>query len=63
MLITIMTSLILLFVFQNMCIQLNYVIAPITPISIIMVILLLIIIEVIFPVMLGGLRYDQIREY
>ena len=61
--ITIMTSLILLFVFQNMCIQLNYVIAPITPISIIMVILLPIIIEVIFPVMLGGLRYDQIREY
>ena len=63
MFITIMTSLILLFVFQNMCIQLNYVIAPITTISIIMVILLPIIIEVIFPVMLGGLRYDQIREY
>ena len=63
MFITIMTSFILLFVFQNMCIQLNYVIAPITPISIIMVILLPIIIEVIFPVMLGGLRYDQIREY
>ena len=63
MFITIMTSLILLFVFQNMCIQLNYVIAPITFVSITMVILLPIIIEVIFPIMLGGLRYDQIREY
>ena len=58
MFITIMTSLILLFIFQNMCIQLNYVIAPITPISIIMVILLPIIIEIIFPVILGGLRYN-----
>lgn len=58
MFITLMTSLILLFIFQNMCIQLNYVIAPITTISIMMVILLSIIIEIIFPIMLGGLRYD-----
>ena len=63
MFITLITSLILLFIFQNMCIQLNYVIAPITTISIIMVILLPIIIEVIFPIVLGGLHYDQIREY
>ena len=63
MFITIMTSLILLFIFQNMCIQLNYVIAPITFVSIMMVILLSIIIEIIFPIMLGGLHYDQIREY
>ncbi len=61
--ITLMTALILLFVFQNMCIQLNYVIAPITFVSIMMVILLSIIIEIIFPIMLGGLHYDQIREY
>ena len=58
MFITIMTSLILLFVFQRLCIQLHYVIAPITTISIIMVILLPIIIEIIFPIVLGGLRYN-----
>ena len=58
MFITLITSLILLFVFQRLCIQLHYVIAPITTISIIMVILLPIIIEIIFPIVLGGLRYN-----
>ena len=58
MFITIMTSLILLFIFQNLCIQLNYVIAPITSVAMWMIIILPIIIEVIFPIILGGLRYD-----
>ena len=58
MFITIMTSLILLLIFQRLCIQFHYVIAPTTTISIIMVILLPIVIEVIFPIILGGLRYD-----
>lgn len=58
MIITVMTSLILLFIFQNLCIQLNYVIAPITSVAIWMIIILPIIIEVIFPIILGGMRYD-----
>lgn len=63
MFITLITSFILLLIFQSICVQLNYVIAPTTAIAVIMIILLPIIIEIIFPIVLGGLRYDKIREY
>ena len=58
MFITLITSLILLFVFQRLCIQLHYVIAPVTFVAILMIALLSIIIEIIFPIVLGGLRYN-----
>lgn len=63
MFITLITSFILLLIFQSICVQLNYVIAPTTAIAVLMIILLSIIIEIIFPIVLGGLRYDKIREY
>lgn len=58
MFITLITSLILLFIFQRLCIQLHYVIAPVTFVAILMIALLSIIIEIIFPIVLGGLRYN-----
>ena len=58
MFITLITSLILLFVFQRLCIQLHYVIAPVTFVAILMIALLSIIIEIIFSIVLGGLRYN-----
>ena len=58
MFITLITSLILLFVFQRLCIQLHYVIAPVNFVAILMIALLSIIIEIIFPIVLGGLRYN-----
>ena len=58
MFITLITSLILLFVFQRLCIQLHYVIAPVTFVAILMIALLSIIIEIIFPIVLGGLCYN-----
>ena len=47
MFITLITSFILLLIFQSICVQLNYVIAPTTAIAVIMIILLPIIIEII----------------
>ena len=58
MFITLIISLILLFVFQRLCIQLHYVIAPVTFVAILMIALLSIIIEIIFSIVLGGLRYN-----
>lgn len=57
--ISLILSLVLLIFFQLFCIKIDYVIAPITSITIYMIIGLLGLIEFIIPLLLGGICYDR----
>lgn len=61
--IIVLLSLIICLVFQYICIQINYVIAPITVNTILSILFLTILIEFIFPIILGGVNRAKTRKY
>lgn len=63
MMIILMTSIIMCFIFQFVCIKINYVIAPISSTTILFIFILSLLIEFIFPLGLGGISYDKVRKH